>query len=340
MSNDKKSEAFTLVELLVVVAIIALLISILLPSLQSARESAKKVNCAANVRSIGSSCYIYQESNQGQFPAAAHMTNSTSSPVVNYIGNMGGSGSPGLVRDQVSIQGPGGTGTALVSTTRSLWMLVRGGGIIPKNFICPSSLSDVQDPTVDTTTYYDFIGFGTSSYGYQVPYDTTNTCKPSPDVDPRMVLAGDRGPWSVSSEFNSQNSDGDSEFFTDAVSPIAQALFAELISEVNPTAPAYIGDVSPPDRWKRYNSPNHGGQNNGAGQNVLFPDGHAVFVQKPTAGVDSDNIYTKMGLGSGATRFDQELQWGTIPDENIPIIPGFNSLNNTNPSFTDTLLWP
>ena len=60
--------AFTLVELLVAIGIIAVLVGILLPTLRGAREQARSVQCLSQLRQCGQMIYIYATQNRGMLP--------------------------------------------------------------------------------------------------------------------------------------------------------------------------------------------------------------------------------------------------------------------------------
>src|SRR5262245_49707888 len=71
LSSMRLRRAFTLVELLVVIGIIAILIAVLLPALRTAREHALSVQCLSNLRACGQILYLYANQNKGMFPPSA-----------------------------------------------------------------------------------------------------------------------------------------------------------------------------------------------------------------------------------------------------------------------------
>jgi len=87
MILSTRRRAFTLVELLVVIGVIALSISLLLPSLNVAREAARRVACQSNLRQIGALTMLHAGEHKGYAPLAGYLTDTAGLP--NQLGDSG-----------------------------------------------------------------------------------------------------------------------------------------------------------------------------------------------------------------------------------------------------------
>ena len=64
----RRTDGFTLVELLVVIGIIAILIAVLLPALRRARQQAQQVQCLSNIRQIATATVMFAQEKKGWMP--------------------------------------------------------------------------------------------------------------------------------------------------------------------------------------------------------------------------------------------------------------------------------
>lgn len=187
MRRTKKG--FTLIELLVVVAIIALLISILLPSLSRARELAKRLVCAANIKGVGTAQKIYANENEEAWTTPLYSEGALGAPAtVDYTGALASMGTDRSFMTSYN--------SSKLSVSRAFWLLVRSGETTQKQYVCPSS-GDESDVTEEIDKYYDFASLSNLSYGYQVPFGPKE-CRASENLDPRQPVAADSSPYTAS----------------------------------------------------------------------------------------------------------------------------------------------
>lgn len=84
----KKRTGFSLMELLMVVAILSILVAVLLPALARARESSRRMSCANNLKQLGLSLQMYSQESDGMYPALQSLSETCSvSSGINFMFN-------------------------------------------------------------------------------------------------------------------------------------------------------------------------------------------------------------------------------------------------------------
>ncbi len=145
--------AFTLVELLVVVAIIGILVALLLPAVQSARESARRTQCINNLKQLGLALHNF-ESSQGGLPplgdyqqAGNSVYWSVQTRLLPYI-------------EQASLQD-------LIDFTRPISEQPQVARVRVSYLLCPSEPNDRERPDGPTFTHYP-LNYGANAGSWHI----------------------------------------------------------------------------------------------------------------------------------------------------------------------------
>ena len=264
ISGTRKRPAFSIVEFIVLIGVVALLGSIFVPFLAKSREMDRRTHCARNLANFAIILREYAKQNNFLLPSVAY--DAVNKP--NGYASFTGADDPNPFAAQTTV--------APNDVTASLFLLMREGYISNGEeiglslFVCPSSndvadrLTNAAGRQVTANQRSNFRSPGHLSYGYCSPFSSAAKFRMNTDwLDPTFAVMADKGPG--------------------ATGPMDSIDF-----------PAF--NASPLEMSKG-NSNNH----TNAGQNVLFGDGHVSFERTPYCGYHDkgtpDNIFTAAAPG-------------------------------------------
>jgi len=258
----RRRNAFTLLELLVVIFLIIVITAIILPTVHRTRgDGANRVKCAANLKQLGLAISLYCNENKGHYPRTGYVpgaplafsndTSDGSSPRDPF----GDKNLPGKVADN--------------DVTAAIFLIIRTQDITTEVFVCPDSLQEKDifgsAPGASAANKTSFTDWRKNlSYSFYNPYPDAEAVRKGyvikSTVGAEIAIAADMNPG-----------------------------IGDVYDVTLPT------ETSSARELKKANSRNR----KGTGQNVLYGDFHAEFMQNPFCGKNRDNIYTVSGSTDG-----------------------------------------
>ena len=277
--DKMKRRAFTLVELLVVVAIIALLVSILLPALGKARESAKQSMCLSNQRTLGQAWFAYAMDNRNiVFGGTTRVVQigerelawqfSVYHPEESWVATPQYDGTNGYPQDW----------------SEELWNLcIEIGTLYPyvetvKVYRCPTKNKTVKGAYIDETRSYSI-----SSSLYGTPY-----------------IGG--GQEALEREKRTVKSLGAIKMPAARMALICQGVVTQENWGAESWNPMFLGG------WQDVPPVNHGN-----GTTMSFADGHAEFHRWETEYGSNFNYYSGISLDDPDLVWAKRAVWGDLP---------------------------
>ena len=318
-----KRKGFTLVELLVVIAVIALLMGILMPALARVRQIAQRIMCGTNLSGIGKAMMVYANDYDDDLPRAGRRD-----AIWADSGSLGST-----LQDWAAINWSTVFGNKFrIPVSCSLYLLVKYADVTVNQFVCNGDsgteafvLSDeapFPSGTFDFPVqpdYPDVWDFGPEpgtfcSYSYHMPYQSKGT--PIVDAEKAFAITATSGSKSPVCADRNPYMDMNAETYLNGI-------------ENTKVAPRWDPTDGYVDRDKTGNAFAHQRD----GQNVMFVDSHVEFARYPNVGITNDNIYKAWSV------LQPKPKGRELGDVSVPSLPFSDAVGPGMPAdYKDALL--
>jgi prepilin-type N-terminal cleavage/methylation domain-containing protein len=321
-----RRKAFTLVELLVVIGIIAILVGILLPALNKARAQARLVQCASNMRTIGQAMINYAADNRNYLPEHAYSVGTYEAAHSNldimqdgiddytYLVQDGNGAGVGVINENLD---------GVADNGANIGRLIMGGYLGNYNFSQAVVAKNLADPTFAAIRYCPAQEVGVIPGGLQSSYY----------MNPHWS-------YTIESSIRYQTAAGSATIVNASPYTAVHTTWFRKITDY-PKTMAMLTEIyfNPAVSYSGSSSISHPGPGKTSNWNILLPDGHVATVDDKYLEITFNLPGTVNQINSGDNllgSFDDALDiLETEADNRDPnkamALPGYGPENRTTP---------